>query len=190
MKGPPIRMPPVAKAKPAPELPPIRMDARSDRVRKQKAQAEEKHQTEAKIRVRIYRDVLALLDIAERLTLDLSSQVDRFGLEWNGLAKQIRAQYNADLVKIIPGLQTMILSKEGAQGLPQGLYRHLLDFAEECVGFMKWARTANDETPSPEREESHSMQVCAGFKKLCVEMRQQICIFENERGPGEESFFG
>ncbi|NCA83712.1 MAG: hypothetical protein EOM72_13405, partial [Opitutae bacterium] len=105
---------------------------------------EEKHKAEAKIRVRIYQDILALLDIAERLALDLSSQGDRFGLEWNGLTKQIYVQYNADLAKIIPGLHAMIISKEGAHGLPKGLYRHLLDFAEECGEFMKDARGAGD----------------------------------------------
>lgn len=187
------------KDKPAPQSPPIRMGDRSDLVRKQKAQVEEKHKAEAKIRVRIYQDILALLDIAERLTLDLSSHQDRFGLEWNGLASQIYAQYNADVVKTVPAFQAKIMSKEGAHGLPQGLYRNLLDFAEECVAFMKWARSIQDVnstaavTPDASagiREESPFMQACQRFKKACIEMRQQICIFENERKSGEESFFG
>ena len=33
------------------------------------------------------------------------------------------------------------------------------------------------------------MQAGRRFRKACVEMRQQICIFENERAPGEDSFF-
>lgn len=192
-------MPPPAKPKPPKEPPPLRMGDRSDQVRQHKAKAEEQHQAEAKIRTRIYQDILALLDIAERLTLDLSSQEDRFGIEWNGLARQIHAQYNADLLKIIPGFQAMAMSKEGAHGLPKGLYRNLLDFAEECAGFLKWARSANDgavldprppKSPAPESGETHFRQACERFKKACVEMRQQICIFENERAPGEESFFG
>lgn len=190
MKGPPLRMPPPPPKPPAKEIPPVRMGDRSDLVRQQKAKVEEKHKAEAKIRTRIYQDILALLDIAERLTLDLSGHEDRFGLEWNGLARQIQAQYNADLVKIIPGLQTMIMSKEGAQGLPKGLYRNLLDFAENCVGFMKEARGAGDGSPAPERGKAEFSQACAGFKKACIEMRQHICIFENERGAAEESFFG
>ena len=190
MKGPPLHMPPPAKVSPPKETPPIRMGDRSDRVRKEKVQVEEKHKAEAKIRTRIYQDILALLDIAERLALDLSSHGDRFGLEWNGLTKQIYVQYNADLAKIIPGLQAMIMSKAGAQGLPKGLYRHLLDFAEACAGFMKDARGAGAESFSPERGKNEFSQSCAGFKKACAEMRQEICIFENERGAGEESFFG
>ena len=192
-------MPPPAEPKPPKEPPPLRMGDRSDQVRQHKAKIEEKHQAEAKIRTRIYQDILALLDIAERLTLDLSSQEDRFGIEWNGLARQIHAQYNADLLKNIPGFQAMAMSKEGAHGLPKGLYRNLLDFAEECAGFLKCARSANDgavldprppKSPAPESGETHFRQACERFKKACVEMRQQICIFENERAPGEESFFG
>lgn len=191
MKGPPLRMPPPPPPKPpAKEIPPVRMGDRSDLVRQQKAKVEEKHKAEAKIRTRIYQDILALLDIAERLTLDLSSHDDRFGLEWNGLARQIKAQYNADLVRIIPGLQTMIMSKEGAQGLPKGLYRNLLDFAEKCAGFMRETRAAGDGPPAPESGKREFSQFCAEFKKACVEMRQHICIFENERSAGEESFFG
>lgn len=183
-------MPPPPAKPPPKEIPPVRMGDRSDLVRKQKAKVEEKHKAEAKIRVRIYQDILALLDIAERLTLDLSSHEDRYGLEWNGLARQIHAQYNADLVKIIPGLQAMIMSKEGTHGLPKGLYRSLLDFGEECGGFMKEARGAGDASSAPARGKDEFCQASAKFKKACVEMRQQICIFENERGVGEESFFG
>jgi hypothetical protein len=180
------------------KLPPIRMGDRSDQVRSNKAQAAEKHQAEAKIRTRIYQDILALLDIAERLTLDLSSHEDRYGLEWNALAKQIYAQYNADVVKTVPGFQAKIMSKEGAHGLPQGLYRNLLDFGEECAAFMKRARSIHDANSAvafaPQRSagtrgESPFMQACQQFKKACTEMRQQICIFENERKAGEESFF-
>ena len=164
------------------------MGNRSDLARQQKTQLEEKHKAEAKIRVRIYQDLLALLDIAERLTVELSSHQDRFGLEWAGLARPIQTQYNADLVRIIPGLQTMILSKDGAHGLPKGLYRHLLGFAEECAGFLQEARGGGEPAAAPDRGNFHD--TCARFKKACAEMRQQICIFENERGAGEESFFG
>lgn len=168
---------PGSKAKPGAKLPPVRMGDRSDMVRKHKAQLAEKQQADAKIRARIYHDILALLDLAERLTLDLSAHEDRYGIEWIGLARQIHAQYHADIVKIVPAFRDKIMSKEGAHGLPKGLYRHLLDFAEECTVFLK-------------RPEDDFMQASERFKKSCVDMRQQICIFENERLAGEESFFG
>ena len=180
------------------KIPPIRMGDRSDLAREHKAQAEAKHKAEAKIRTRIYQDILALQDIAERLTLDLSCHQDRYGLEWNGLARQIYLQYNADVIKVVPGFQAKIMSKEGAQGLPKGLYRNLLDFADECVAFMKWALGACSEDSArarlssvsdPVRQESEFMQACQRFKKACAEMRQHICIFENERSANEESFF-
>ena len=177
MNGPPLRMPPPPPPKPpAKEIPPVRMGDRSDLVRQQKAKAEEKHKADAKIRTRIYQDILALLDLAERLTMDLSAHEDRYGIEWNGLARQIHAQYHADIVKIVPAFQDKIMSKEGAQGLPKGLYRALLDFADACAAFLK-------------RPENDFMEASQRFKKACVEMRQQICIFENERPANEESFF-
>ena len=175
------------------------MGDRSDLARKEKAKAEEKHVAEAKIRTRIYQDILALLDIAERLTLDLSRHEDRFGLEWLGLARQIYVKYTADVVKVVPEFQAKIMSKEGAHGLPKGLYRNLLDFADECGTFVKWARSAAEGTPAgaaapspaaPADSNSEFVQACQRFKKACAEMRQQICIFENERPAGEESFFG
>ena len=190
MNGSPLHNVPPAKPKPSKDLPPIRMGDRTDQLRERKAQTAEKHKTEAKVRNRIYQDLLALLDIAERLNLDLSGHEDRYGLEWNALARPIREHYHEDLVKIIPGLQAMILSKDGAHGLPKALYRHLLDFAEECGGFLKDARSPADATPAAERAKDDFQGACARFRKACVEMRQQICIFENERGTGEESFFG
>lgn len=162
---------------PGKKLPPVRMGNRSDGVRTQKAHVEEKHKAEAKIRTRIYRDILALLELAERLTMDLSAHEDRYGLEWNGLARQIHAQYHADIVKIVPEFQEKIMSKEGAQGLPKGLYRALLDFADACAAFLK-------------KPDDDFLEAAQRFKKACLEMRQQICIFENERPAGEESFFG
>ena len=183
------------KPHPPKKLPPIRMGNRSDLVRSQRIQLEAQHQAESKTRVRIYQDVLALLDIAERLTLDLSSHEDRFGIEWDPLARQIDAQYKADVVKIVPGLHTLILSKDGAQNLPKGIYRDLLKFVDECLAFMKWARKppGPENTPdgsTPSRKESQFMQAGKRFKQACLTMRQQICIFENERKSGEESFFG
>ncbi|HPJ56684.1 MAG TPA: hypothetical protein PLK81_03445 [Kiritimatiellia bacterium] len=175
------------KGKPPRELPPLRLGGKADEVRQKKAQAEKQQQAEARIRVRIYRDLLALLDIAERLTLDLSGHQDRYGLEWNSLARQIASHYNADLLDLIPHLQDNIMSKEGAHGLPKGLYRHLLDFAGECETFLKAARRIRD--AAPDNPESGFMEACERFKQACIEMRQQICIFENERGAGEESFF-
>jgi hypothetical protein len=179
--------------------PPIRMGNRSDLVRRQKATAEAKHKAEARVRTRIYQDILALQDIAERLTLDLSCHEDRYGIEWNGLARQIYMQYNADVLKIIPGFQGKIMSKEGAHGLPKELYRSLLDFADECASFMKWALGACKGTPAPARprgpspapgpQESEFMRACQRFKKACSEMQHHICIFENERSANEESFF-
>lgn len=185
---------------PAPKkLPPVRMGDQTDNARSVKAKVEAQHKAEAKIRTRIYQDILALLDIAERLTLDLSRHEDRFGLEWLGLARQIYAKYTADVVKVVPEFQAKIMSKEGAHGLPKGLYRNLLDFADECGTFVKWARSAAEGTPvgaaapspaAPADSNSEFMQACQRFKKACAEMRQQICIFENERPAGEESFFG
>ena len=168
---------PATQAKVGKKLPPVRMGGRTDMARKQKAHAEEKHEAKAKIRTRIYRDILALLDLAERLTMDLSAHEDRYGIEWNGLARQIHAQYHADIVKLVPTFQDKIMSKDGAQGLPKGLYRALLDFADACAAFLK-------------KPDDDFLEASQRFKKACVEMRQQICIFENERPAGEESFFG
>ncbi|MDD2520809.1 MAG: hypothetical protein PHR34_07650 [Kiritimatiellae bacterium] len=187
MKGPPPQSAVVVTGKPSRKLPPLRLGGTADAVRRKKNQAEKQHKAEARIRVRIYRDLLALLDIAERLTLDLSGHRDRYGLEWNSLARQIACHYNADLLELIPQLQDKIMSKEGAHGLPKGLYRHLLDFAGECDAFLKAARRIRD--AAPDGLESGFMDACERFKQACVEMRQQICIFENERGAGEESFF-
>lgn len=187
MKGPPPQSNVMVKGKPSKALPPLRLGGKADEVRQKKAQAEKKQQAEARIRVRIYRDLLALLDIAERLTLDLSGHQDRYGLEWNSLARQIASHYNADLLELIPHLKDKILSKEGAHGLPKGLYRSLLDFAGECDVFLKAARGLRD--TAPDTLESGFMEACERFKQACIEMRQHICIFENERAAGEESFF-
>jgi hypothetical protein len=81
------------------------------------------------------------------------------------------------------------MSKEGAHSLPKGLYRHLLDFVDEALEFLKWARTPVAEDRAEGQPESRSMQACKRFQKACVELRQHICIFENERAPGEASFF-
>lgn len=182
-------MPPLPPRK----LPPVRMGDRSDQVRRHQAAAAVQHQAEHRIRTRIYQDILALLDLAERLTLDLSAHEDRYGLEWNPLARQICAQYSADVVKIVPGFQAKIMSKEGAHGLPKGLYRDLLDFGEQCAAFVKWARAGNPGENLPrdagKPPESGYMPACTVFKQACAHMRQQVCIFENERKPGEESFF-
>ena len=62
---------------PGKKLPPVRMGDRSDGVRTQKAHVEEKHKAEAKIRTRIYRDILALLVLAARLTMALSAPEER-----------------------------------------------------------------------------------------------------------------
>ena len=199
MKGPGSPSKTVITTQPQKKLPPVRMGDRSDQVRADKEKIAAQHKAEAKIRIRIYQDILTLLDIADRLTLDLSRHEDRFGLEWLGLARQIYAKYTADVVKVVPEFQSKIMSKEGAQGLPKGLYRNLLDFAEECGTFMKWARGAAEGNPgcipapspaTPAGPESEFMQACQRFKKACAEMRQQICIFENERPKNEESFFG
>ncbi len=175
---------------PPQKLPPIRMGDRSDRVRKQKAKTQERNQTVGEFRVNVYQDLIALLDIAERLTLDLSRHEDRYGLEWLGLARQISEQYKADVLRIIPEFQALVLSKDGAHSLPKELYRPLLEFVDECVEFLKWARAPVGEDLAEGHPESLSMQACKRFKKACIEMRQKICIFENERGPGEVSFFG
>ena len=186
MKGSPTQSTVMVKGTPSKALPPLRLGGTADVVRRKKAQVEKQQQAEARIRVRIYRDLLALLDIADRLTLDLSGHQDRYGLEWNSLARQIASHYNADLLELIPNLQDKIMSKEGAHGLPKGLYRNLLDFAAACDGFLKAGRIASD---APEGRDSGFFTACERFKQACIEMRQQICIFDNERDAGEESFF-
>jgi len=187
------------KAKPLKRLAPLQIATRFALARRQKAKAKVQSKEAAKVRANIYQDITALIDIADRLTLDFSSHEDRYGLEWYALAKQINAHYKAAVAIIIPGLRAMIMSKEGAQGLPKVLYRNLLDFAGECVEFMTWARSSNfddsadaqsAELSAKERPESQFTQACNRFKKACLEMQKQICIFENERGAGEESFFG
>jgi hypothetical protein len=189
MKVPPPHSSKIVTPPPPKKLPPVRMGDRSDAVRQNKVRAAEQHRVEAKIRTQIYRDILVLLDIADRLTVDLSAHEDRYGLEWNGLALQIQAQYSADVIKIVPGFQAKIMSKEGAQGLPKSLYRQLLAFADECAAFTKWARPIAP-APGADARESACLQAGLRFKQACVDMRQQICIFENERKAGEESFFG
>jgi len=185
MKGVPRK----SKTKPAKTIPSIRMGNGTDSIRQKKAKAKAKHLVAAKVRVRMYRNILALLDIAERLTLDLSSQEDSYGLEWHPLARQIKEQYKADVGKIVPRLQSIVMSKEGAQGLPKELYRNLLKFVDECLEFMKWIRSPSGDNPDPNSSESQFMQTCQEFKKCCSEMQQHICIFENERDSSEESFF-
>ncbi|MDD2239149.1 MAG: hypothetical protein PHI93_00625 [Kiritimatiellae bacterium] len=177
----------IIKPKPKKTPPQLRLGGSADAQRQKKAQAQHARKSEAKIRVHIYRDLLALLNISERLTLDLSGHQDRFGIEWLGLARHIFSHYNADLIDIIPELQDKIMSKEGARGLPQGLYRQLLDFAGECDEFLKTTRSVH-ETP-PDKQGADFLDACEHFKKTCNTMRQNICIFENERPPSEESFF-
>ena len=166
------------------------MGDRSDRVRKKKAIAEINKSAATKVRTRIYQDILTLLNIAERLAMDFSSRADRYGLEWFALARQIKTQYAEDVAQIVPGLKEMVMSKAGTQGLPTGLYRRLLEFNEQCSEFMDWMRRPTDEIPVAEGEDSPFMQVCRRFKKNCSDMQQEICIYENERPKGEESFFG
>jgi hypothetical protein len=177
----------MVKGKPSKALPPLRLGGKADEVRQKKALAEKQQQAEARIRVRIYRDLLALLDIAERLT---PRPVRPPGPLRTGM-EQPRppdcSHYNADLLDLIPHLKDKILSKEGAHGLPKGLYRSLLDFAGECDVFLKAARGLRD--TAPDALESGFMEACERFKQACIEMRQHICIFENERPAGEESFF-
>lgn len=187
MKARPLHSTVIVKPKPKKELPQLRLGGSVDAQRQKKAQAQSARKSEAKIRIQIYRDLLALLDIAERLTMDLSGHQDRFGIEWLGLARHIFSHYNADLIDIIPELQNKIMSKEGAQGLPQGLYRQLLDFAGACGEFLKTTRSVNE--AAPEKREADFLDACEHFKKTCTDMRQHICIFENERPPTEESFF-
>lgn len=174
---------------PNPKLPPLRMGDRSDQQRKQKAADQERLKTDSAFRTKIYQDLILLLDIADRLTLDLSRHEDRYGLEWLGLARQISELYKVDVLRIIPDFQTRIMSKDGAHCLPKGLYRHLLDFVDEALEFLKWARAPVAEDRAEGQPESRSMQACKRFQKACVELRQHICIFENERAPGEASFF-
>jgi len=175
--------------KPPKTVPPIRMGDGTDGVRKKKAEEEDQHKVASKVRTRIYQDILALLDIADRLTQDLSSQEDRYGLEWHSLARQLKEHYKVDVITIVPRLQTMIMSKDGAQGLPKALYRNLLDYMERCQEFMKWIRSPAGTDSGPSGSENPFKQTCGQFQKHCTEMQQQICIFENERAETEESFF-
>ncbi len=185
MKG----IPKKSKAKLAKTIPAIRMGNGSDSVRKKKAKDKAEQVVASKVRTRMYRNILALLDISDRLTLDMSSQEDRYGIEWHSLAQKIKEQYTADVVKIVPRLQNMLMSKEGAQGLPKELYRNLLAFVDECLEFMKWIRSPASANPSSNPSDNPFMQTCQQFKKRCGEMQQHICIFENERVASEESFF-
>lgn len=185
MSQPPQRS--IKISRPVKTTPALRLGPKADQARQKKAEAQEKQAAEARIRVQIYRDLLALLDIAERLTMDLSSHQDRYGIEWNSLARKIMAHYNADLFDLIPAIQNKVMSKEGAHGLPKGLYRNLLDFAGECDNFLKSARAINE--LAPDAQETEFANACEHFKQVCADMRQQICIFENERPPDEESFF-
>jgi hypothetical protein len=174
---------------PPQKLSPVRKGHPASLIRGKEARGKEQNQTEAEFRRKVYQDIIALLDIADRLTQDLSRHEDRYGLEWLGLARQINEHYKVDLLKIIPEFHALVMSKEGTHCLPKGLYRQLLDYVDECGEFLKWARTPVGEDLTEGHPESQSTQSCKRFRKACVEMRQQICIFENERAPGETSFF-
>lgn len=154
------------------------------------------HRAVASFRARTYQTILFLLDIAERLSADFSSREDRFGLDWNTLSGQVLAHYKSDVSQTLAELQESVMSREGAQCLPKGLYRNLLDFLEEGAEFMKWARSAERAATAatPPEEEGvaasvRTTQACARFQKACLEIQQHICIYENERDPSEESFF-
>lgn len=155
-------------------------------------------QPAAEFRVQIYQHLLALLDMADKLSLDLFRQEDPYGLDWHGLARQVVAHYKADGVQVIQALRGMVMSKEGAQYLPKGLYRNFLEYLEACARFMDSARGAGFEeaagmlTPkvsAADRAENPFLRACGQFKKATHDMQQHVCIFENERAAGEESFF-
>jgi hypothetical protein len=152
----------------------------------------------AAFRARIYQTLLGLLEAVDKLSPEILWQADGYGLDWHGLARPVVAHYKSDLFHAIQVFQDMVMSKEGARDLPKGLYRNLLDFLERCAEFLRAARGPDFEeaaarlspaAPAAEREANPFLQACGGFKKACLEMRQHICIFENERPAAEESFF-
>ncbi len=148
-------------------------------------------------RAKIYQAVLSLLEVSDKLTLDLFRQPDGYGFDWRGLARQAAAHYRDDALQLIHALHGWIMSKDGAQFLPKGLYREFLAFLEPCDEFQKWARSAFfDEAVSalapdgsPEPSDHRLQEAIERLQKACQEIQQRICIFENERASGEESFF-
>ena len=119
-------------------------------------------------------------------------------MDWRELARPVVAQYKSDVFLVLRTLQEMVMSKDGARDLPKGLYRNLLDFLERCAGFERAARGPDFEeaaarlapaATAAEREANAFLQACGALKTACLEMRQHICIFENERPAGEASFF-
>lgn len=156
------------------------------------------HPAVAGFRAKIYQGILALMNLADKLSLDLFRQQDCFGLDWRGLAGQAAGQYKADAVQFVQELQGLIMSKEGAQYLPKGLYRDLLVFLEAGDEFQKWARGGGFEeavaalapaAAGAEPAGNPLLQAAARLQKACQDIQQRICIFENERAAGEESFF-
>ncbi len=153
----------------------------------------------SEFRTTFYQRLLALSEWSERLLLDWLRQPDGFGLEWCGLARQVARHGKTEALSLLDELRGMIMSKEGAQFLPKGLYRTLLDRLDECDEFVRWARGAGFEEAldewmgmgaSAEPAGQRYRQQVEKLKKTGLDLQQQICIFENEREPSEESFFG
>ncbi len=152
----------------------------------------------AEFRARIYQQILSLLDMTEKLSLDLFRQEDPYGLDWHGLARQVVSLYKTDVVQAIQALREMVMSKDGARRLPKVLYRNLLDYLEAGAVFTEGARGGGFEAAaaslSPrmtaeERAGNLFLRACDRFRKATLDLQQHICIFENERPTGEESFF-
>lgn len=176
--------------------PPLRMGGRRPPPTGHKPPPKDK--AVAEFRVGIYKAILALLDLLEKMTTEVLFQEDRYGLDWHRLARQVVLQYKADAIRHLASLKEMIMSKQGAQYLPKGLYRDLLAYLEECAEFLRAAQSPDFEesagalapnASAAEREGNPFHRACVRFKKACLEMQQHICIYENERAGSEESFF-
>jgi len=143
-------------------------------------------------RARLYRQILALLALLDRLALEDLCRKDGFGLEWSELAPRVVAGYQADGRQILQELQDMVMSKDGARHIPKEMYRRFLELRKECAAFLEELRKAAlppAAAESPDGTVGAFMQAFDDFKQSTLDLQQQICIFENERGAGEASFF-
>lgn len=175
----------------------IRLDT-GPKLRK-KEKGPQKNQNVAAFRASVYQHILALMEMVDRLSLDMFFELDCYGLEWHALARKAAIHYKVDTLEVIAGLQELIMSKEGTQNLPQGLFRNLLEFLEQCGAFSKWARGPDfdealrsflAEGAEADPGENRFLRSTERLKRACLDIQQHICIFENERDPSEEGFFG
>jgi len=102
------------------------------------------------------------------------------------------------LVNTITAFRDKLVSKEGAQFMPRGLYREFLEFKNTCVEFMRWADGNKSVSclrgyPGFKEEDTPIGEFSAAqrtFEKQCLDLFERLCLYENERDESEESFFG